>query len=217
MIQSLPISRKHLITYASIIASMAALGGIGYGSHYLYKKRLEQRAQYAFSNAVKEYQKLVYSESNDQINPAAWQEIEEVFSKAADNYSGSVLAPFFLSYKTNILLKTGKIEQAREALGMAVAASNKKSPFSYALQIKYALLQLDSSINSVKADGLALLEKLAAEEENNPFFDKALYYLGYHYRAAGSIQKASSLWADLQRKAPRSYWSQKAEEKELSS
>jgi tetratricopeptide (TPR) repeat protein len=216
MIQSLSISRKHLITYASIIASIAALGSLSYGGYYLYKKRLEKQAQYAFSNAVKEYQKLVYSENNEPINPAAWQEIEVVFSQAATRYSGSALAPFFLSYTADILLKTGKADQARETLSKAVAASNKKSPFSYALQIKYALLELDSSTDSVKAHGLELLEQLAGEEENNPFFDKALYYLGYHYRAAGNGQKAAALWADLQRKAPHSYWAQRAEEKEMS-
>lgn len=59
-----------------------------------------------------------------------------------------------------------------------------------------------------------MLEELGAKEFENPFFDKALYYLGYHYWMTGDTHKGAAIWADLQRKAHTSYWTDRALEKE---
>ena len=205
------ISQENLLFFGSfILLATIVLSGF-YGGYVWHRNRTESQAQIYFSQTVREYEQLASSSSE---NAQAWQEIQKTFQAGYEKYGSSVLATFFLNYLATISLHEDKAEDALSFIAQSVTKISKKSPFYFALQTKLALMQIDSSDEATKKEGTLLLEKLASEEKENPFYDMALYYQGYNAWIAGDRQTASSIWAKLQTLSHQSFWAEKAYEKE---
>ncbi len=205
------ISQENLLFFGSFFLLATIVLSAFYGGYIWNRNRTEAQAQIYFSQTVREYEQLISSSSE---NAEAWKEIEKTFQAGYEKHGSSVLAPFFLNYLAKISLHEDKREDALSFIAQSVTKISKNSPFYFALQTKLALMQIDSSDETIKKEGAALLEKLASAEKENPFYDMALYYQGYNAWIAGDRQVASSIWAKLQTIPHQSFWAEKAYEKE---
>ncbi len=205
------ITEENLLFFGSFALLATLLASGGYAGYVWHKNKTESQAQKYFSQTVREYQQLT---SSSDENAQAWQEIEKTFQAGYEKYGSSALAPFFLNYLADTSLHENKAENALALVEKSVTYISAKSPFYYALQTKLALMKLDSSHEAVKKEGEALLEKLANQETENPFYDMAIYYKGYTAWIRGDRQAASAIWAKLQTITHQSFWAEKAYEKE---
>lgn len=111
----------------------------------------------------------------------------------AQSFSGSAAAPYFSTYEAQDLLNQGKMAEAAVVLKKAVAAMPSSSPLTALYSIKLALVQLDVDDAAVRAEGMALLKKIA-DDTTSPAWDAAVYYLGRYAWVKGDVEEAKKVW-----------------------
>jgi len=180
--------QNSIITLAVVIC----LGVMGWFGYSWYKKNGEQKAHRAFVESVQDYTTMEKSPQEE----SAWHDIEQALAQRAQEHKSSVLAPYFLMYQADALIKEGKREQAIEVMNNGLAKISKKLPLYYLYALKKSLVKIDSAQEIVRNEGLQELDELSANSEN-PLQDMALYYKGYNAFAAGDIARAQQTWVQL--------------------
>jgi len=122
-----------------------------------------------------------------------WERVTSVFKDAYESHSGAGIAPIFLAYRAEALVKLDKLDEAIEVLRQAIAGmSNGQTRELY--QAKLALMLLDNKKDT--SVGLETLKKLAADDQS-VVRDLALYHLGEHYWYAKNFTEAKNYWNQL--------------------
>jgi len=167
------------------------LGGIG-SSFLLYRAYVvyrEQAAQNALAQYIQEYHQI------KDGKPADWQRVAALFQLGSEQQSNSYLAPYFLLFQAEALLRENKKQEALTVMDKLVEQS-VNSPLLSLFKTKRALIKLDESDETVQKSGLEELEKLA-ENKKNKFRDTAQFYLGYYHWVNNSIAQAQTIWQTL--------------------
>lgn len=169
------------------IIFVIVLGG-GLWWYNFYTMNREMAAQRTFEHCLQEYQSALR-------NDALWPQVEMEFSLGYDQYAHTRLAPYFLVFKVDALLKQNKKEEAYVLMD-SVLPLLSGSPLSVFYKTKVALMLLDMSDQDHVKKGLSLLEELAYDDAHSNS-DVALYYLGSYYLAHNQIDNACRVWQKL--------------------
>jgi len=174
-----------------LLILLCILGGIGSGFllYRVYVVYREQAAQNALAQYVQEYYQIEDGQQAD------WQRMAELFQLGSEQQSNSYLAPYFLLFQVEALLRENKKEEALTVMDKLVEKS-VHSPLLPLFKTKSALIKLDELDEVVQKSGLEELEELA-ENKKNKFRDTAQFYLGSYYWVNNSIVQAQKIWQTL--------------------
>jgi hypothetical protein len=189
--------------FAVILAIVAA---IGYGSYTWYSSSREAYAHRLLTSGLQEFEQAL-----TQDNAQSWQGVAETFAEGYKRAGNSNLAPIFLAFESEALLRQGKADQARERMHTVMKQLSQKSPFYYVYAIKAAMLDIDADDEMTQEQGLKQLTSLA-QSMKNPQRDYALYQLGFYYFMNEQTDKAKEYFARLVREfATTSPWAHQAQ------
>lgn len=166
-----------------------ALVGGGYFGYRMYVNNREQMAQKIFSDYLQDYQAAVQADS-----PSEWARIEQSLQYGFEQQSHTYMAPYFLALLAEAYVKQNKNDLAVATLAKAIDAS-KNDTIKQMYSIKRALIQIDSSDESVQDQGLHVL--IEESKTKNNFTDMALFYLGKYYWVKNSTDDAKKVWQQL--------------------
>lgn len=193
-----------LLVIAGSVALIAAAGWFGY---QWYTRRVEQQAYADLASMSESYKKAVALQDAEKIKDS-----ERAFATAAQKYKNSSLAPYFLSYQADVLVRQDKKAEALVVMDQMISKINTQSPLYYYYVLKRALMQLDAGSAEVQQVGRQELARLA-QDTTNPVRDMALYYNGLDAVHQGDTERAKANWTELTAKAkPDSYWRALAQE-----
>lgn len=183
------------------------LGSIFY---YFYKDSVQKRAQRDFVSCVK----FLDAKVDSQVEK--WTKVEQVFKKGYQDNKGSGLAPIFLAYQADALLKLDKAKDAVEVLQKAVSMLSSSALKSY-YQVKLALVKMDLKDQESLNQGLEILKNIALKDQDLAQ-DLALFRLGEYYWFNKNYSEVKNYWGQLIAKFGKdskrpSIWSETAEQK----
>ena len=173
----------------TIVFSFAVLFGVSFFAYRLWSIRREQAAQYDFSALMTEYEAV-----SQDANPE-WDVLLSKFEKNYEKHARSSQLPYYLGYKVRILLHQNKKDEALALLD-SIIADIPGSPILSLYQMEKALIQLDSSDETLKISGLDTLKNLASDQQN-AYRDSAQFYLGRYYWAMDEVDAARTVWQQL--------------------
>ena len=176
--------RQWLIALA--VGAALAASYVGYS---FYTAQRDARAHKAFAEGLELYEAALAAEGSQesaQRKQIRWQEAEASFKLGYKQFSSSNLAPFFLGYQSETLLKLGQAQEAIALLDAMLSALGTSSPFYGPYAVKRALLKSD----------LNELKKLA-DDSTLSCQDLALYQLGEYYWAHNNPVLAQDAWKRL--------------------
>jgi hypothetical protein len=184
-------ARRYMYTLSLAAIAMLVLGAFFWGYRY-YAGQQEKNAQKTLASCIKLYEEAAGANGT----PASWSIVETSCKRGHEEYAKSGLAPYFLSYQAEALIKQNKIDDAIVVMTQMVNSLSKNSPLYYIYATKLALVQTDASDASVKAAGLKSLEELAVDTKNKQR-DEALYYVGLYHWHHNDTAKAKEAWQQL--------------------
>lgn len=190
---------RHLkeIGIAFSLVLVVAGGYLGYRS---YVVSLEQRAHHSFADYLQDYKMAEKANNKEE-----WDRVSNLFGHGFVQHTGSSVAPFFLSLKSDAQVKLGELVEAINTLQRAIDALPKNSKFFPIFSIKQALMKLDVEDEVLQKSGLQQLVTMARDKEND-YKDMALFYLGRYYWTHDQIEDAKKTWQELE----DSSWQEKA-------
>ncbi|MBU1008181.1 tetratricopeptide repeat protein [Candidatus Dependentiae bacterium] len=189
----------------AIGVTMLLVGGT-YGYSY-YKVSREERAYRAMVTAFEYFDapiksgeakekdlsflgKKEFSSANEK-----WEKVALVFKKAYEDHGNSGIAPFFLAFQVEALINLGNIPEAIKLLREVIRLlTNKESKDYY--QSKLALLLTDTKNDKNIQEGLAMLKKIALDDESVAH-DLSLFHLGNYYWCHKQFTEARNYWNQL--------------------
>jgi len=201
-----------------VIVGAGVIGLIGYYGYGIYNTRFQRAAQVAFSESIDVYKQALAAAMNkgdvDKNVEGLWDEAEIAFKAGYAQNKSSDLAPFFLIFESQVLLKEGKKAEAYELLAEAVNKIPEKSPFFYLYKTKQALMEIDLK-DGKSGSGLRGLDLLLdlSKNKNNMFRDLALFYAGEYYWSTNEIDKAREQYKALEAMNTDTPWAAQAKAK----
>ncbi len=180
---------KYRFSIVIAIVSVAIVGGSLVGYRY-YQKMSSVNAHKDFAAAVTLFEA---QEKNAQgADKEQWESLAKTFESGYEKNSSARLAPAFLAYQADALLKAGKFDAAlpllRKAADLMAVAAIKES-----YELKLDLVLLDSGKEEFEKEGLSRLQKLAAQG-NSTVHAQALYHLGYFFWIKKNFEEAKNYW-----------------------
>lgn len=189
------------------LCAVMILAVAGFGYRWWTGYRSEQ-AHAGLARAIE-----LFERAEQEGTASAWEEAERAFGQGYENYSGSSLAAYFLAFQSEIALRQGNTQKARELLGKAVQSMAVSAPLYGAYAVKLALMDMDSDNPDLIEKGTKALQQLASNTRNKDR-DMALYYQGLHLFQAGDRAAAEKVWQPLVGvQGTDSVWAQAAQAK----
>lgn len=154
-----------------------------------YTIRNERQAQNNLTECLHEY-------DSARVGDSSWEKVEELCREAYAKDHDAHTAPCLLALQADALVARGRHNEALVVMKQSVDHLTPHSSLYPLYMTKYALAQMDSADQEVRAAGLTLLETLAKtpSEANH---DRAAYYLGLYHFVKDDITQARSVWDDL--------------------
>jgi len=212
--------RKHsiqdlLVIWSKELIFAAALLLVIAGAYFGYRwhtNNKNQAAHMLFAQNLEELERI-----SQEGNKEDWESVETLFKLGYDQYPKSSLAPYFLIYQGQALLKQGKLDEARDIINLAVEKLPSDCPVLGLYKVKVALMGLDSKAQSTVDASLEQLQALAKNTELH-VQDVAGYHLGLYYWVHNQMAKAQEVWLAMieavktTEKTGQSPWAAKAQE-----
>src|SRR5205807_5130021 len=126
----LPIYRNMLdkrtwrIVQALAVAGLLAVFCMAYRWH---RVRSEREAQREFAGCLREYTNTLAAQTGHQN----WNMIVGLFELGAQKYNNTSLAPFFMAYQAQALIKTNKLSEAATIMDGAVSLLSADHDFYF--------------------------------------------------------------------------------------
>lgn len=170
----------------------ALMAAFLFGGYYYF--RVYRTAQDAQATAT--LTEVLSEVTRAASKPEAWQDVELAARTAYDQNSSSLIAPYFLAIEAEALVEQGKVDQGREQLASVVATLPKNQPLTSFYTLKLARMQLESSDEAVRKQGMDSLQALA-QDTQALVQDEALYRLGTVYAQEKNNEKARETFKQL--------------------
>lgn len=175
--------------------------------------RYEREAQREFAGCLKEYTNTLTAQTGHQN----WNMIVGLFELGAQKYRNTSLAPFFIAYQAQALIKNNQLSEAAVTMDRAVSLLDLSHDFYYVYALKAALMHLDlEQESSLPTEKIERMISTLAENKNNKQRDQALYYLGRYCLAKGdnirareALQQLSAMTSDNPHE--KSPWAEQAQ------
>jgi len=197
---------KVLQNRKNIFISLAGIAGVALMAtgYTWYRHSTQEAAQKAFFEALRFYNGAVTKRPKALISPEAieftseeekWARVVQHYEQAYQRHKGAGIGPMFKVYQADALINLGQHDEAIKALEDVVnnVASVELREF---LQLKLALMKIDSTKPTLQADGLKVLTTIASDTASY-CHESGLYYLGYYYFAKGDTAQAKNYWQQL--------------------
>lgn len=203
----------HYSRELTIAACLGLLVAGGYYSYRWYTNNKNSAAHALFSQNLEELERVMQDGKQED-----WASIQTLFKLGYDQYPKSSLAPYFLAYQAEALIKQGELEQAISTMHKAVDQMPSNSPVLGLYKTKVALMELDSANTDTQKTGLESLHAIA-QHAGSTAQDVAAYHLGLYYWVKNDTAQAKHVWTALieathsKDKAGKSPWAAKAQEK----
>lgn len=123
-----------------------------------------------------------------------WTKIRELAHKDFHNHGNSGLGRYFQVFEINALLKLGKLPEAIKVL-TAVVKNLPSNKIKELLEVKLALLKIDSQEKEAVLEGLKELDTIA--NSGNCASAAAYWQLGQYHWINGNLNEAKTLWNTL--------------------
>lgn len=191
-----PQTRKAANAFLLGLLAMIALLGLWW-IYSQFAGQKEKEAQKTLASCIELYDQAVGASETS----VPWSTVETACKRAHDEYSNSNLAPYFLAYQAEALVKQNKTDEAITVMAQMMKAMSKNSPLYYVYATKLALIEIDSNDSAAHAQGLKRLEELAADSKNQQR-DEALYYVGLYFWHLNDRVKAKEAWQTLAELSP---------------
>ena len=179
--------------YALPIALALSVGLLGFGAwkaKLWYVARQEGAAQLVFSEALDEYDRVLFALKKGNQEKEQWEDSTIAFKTVEDQHKGTVYAVHSQAFQADIAARQGDFEQALHLLGQAVNQMGDKAPGYYLFKTKMALLKLDAQKTQ---EALADLTQLADDADNSNS-DTAAFFLGYYHWSHDKFDEAKKVW-----------------------
>lgn len=160
-----------------------------YDRYEIYRGK---NAQKDLASCMEQYEKAVAAGTDNIL----WPTVELSCKSGYEKYRGTAIAPYFLGYQAEALIKQHKIDEAIVVMHSMLNKLSKESPLYYIYATKHALLQMDSTDSVIRASGFEGLAKLAADVKNAQR-DEALYYVGLYNWYNNDFAQAKDAWRQL--------------------
>jgi predicted Zn-dependent protease len=188
IVSSKPFIYSVYVAGVGILVSSSVLG------YHWYSVHRAQTAQKAFSEDLAEYHNTI----TGQLGHQNWNMLASIFELGANAYSRTSLAPFYLSYEAETLLKDNRRTEATATMGRSVALTTQNNPLRSLYALKNTLMKLDEADTAQLSTTEAENELVAlAYDTHNLQRDAALYYLGRYYWYKNNHQKAREALQEL--------------------
>lgn len=191
--------------YGNYLLAILIAGSASWFGYKYYRNWSEQKSFTQFAESIDDYNKLALRDGKS----SEWQDIQTGLSARAQSNSGSSLAPYFSALQADAQIKEGNIDGALATYDKLLAKLPKNSPLYPLYVIKQALIKTDATQESVRVDGMKILELIALDPKS-PVQDMALYYLGYFAWAANDLTTAEKYFDILIKNSQDSVWAKMA-------
>jgi predicted negative regulator of RcsB-dependent stress response len=180
---------KYTLSFlAALLFVLLAVGG--WKAKQWYVASQEGAAQLVFSEALDEYDRVLYAIKKGTAEKQQWDDAAFGFKTVEDKGKGTTYAVYSQAFQADVQARQGNFDQALNLLGQAIAQMGDKSPGYYLFKTKMALLQLDAGKTE---QALGDLQQLA-DDQDNPNNDTAAFFLGYYYWAKDKFNLAKKAW-----------------------
>lgn len=204
------------------IAGLGILVGAAFLGYRWYYMGRSQAAQKRLSEIITAYTQEVeknHKENKEtaQANTQNLSAIADLFAKGASEYADTSLAPFFLAYQAEVLLKEGNLESALGVMSQALTSMSPASELYPVYELKKVLMALDwAQLNNTQTHDAEQKLLAMAHDTTNKQRDMALFYAGRFYWSKGDVIRARELLQELISlsyvdKSVESPWTSKAE------
>lgn len=149
------------ITALSLAALFVLAGWWGYNQ---YAQARDRRAQLAFVEQLERFEAMRINPDADAVS---WEALERGFARGYVDHSTSSLAPFFLAFQAEVLIRKGLRDEALIIMDQAVAAMPKNTDITNLYAVKRAVMRLDSDRPEMSAQGKRDLLDLAQDVRNS--------------------------------------------------
>jgi len=177
--------------HVSIVLLFAAIAVSAFWGYRWWHRQREEGAQKALSEGIYAYQEALQGKDD-----FAWGNVAMLFNVGHEQHSSSSLAPFFIMFNADALLRQGNRAEAIVKFEEAIKTLPKDSAFLNLYKTKLALVRLDDETSDISEQGLKELNELANNAENSNR-DMALYYVGLYYWSQNNIDDAKVVWQKL--------------------
>lgn len=198
------------LTIAIVLALLVAGAYYGYRWH---TNKKNAAAHALFSQNLEELERVMQDGKQED-----WASIQTLFKLGYDQYPKSSLAPYYLAYQAEAMIKQGQLEEAISTMHKAINQMPSDSPVLGLYKTKVALMELDSTIADTQKTALESLHAIAKDAGSNAQ-DVAAYHLGLYYWVNNDAAQAKNVWTALieathsKEKAGQSPWAAKAHAK----
>jgi hypothetical protein len=180
-----PIYSKYGRYVLIVLIALGIILGLRMGYRWYDIKRNEA-AQRAFSQAVAQF------DHAQQATVDTWSEVAMAFKLGYEHHSSSSLAPYFLAFQAQALMRQGHHREALDLLD-SLEKQGVSTQFASLYTIQKALIKLDQEDATLQEQGLQELLAIV-QDTKNPHRDEALYYLGFYYWSRGDLARAKAEW-----------------------
>lgn len=172
-----------------LVVLFAGCGAALYFGYRWYDTRKQVDAQFAFGVLLDQYN------AASEQDGADFTSFANEFARGYEDHKNTVLAPYFLSFQADSLIKAGNKSEALAVVDKAVQTQSSPS-FVNLFKTKRALLALDGADKEREKQALDELQ-LLAQDDTNSHRDYALYNLGMYHWVNDNVEAARVAWQEL--------------------
>lgn len=200
------IQEQYSIKYLkeALIATLliVSIGG-GYFLNKFYVTYREEQAFVALSEVVESFiqsqrvaQSLDSQKDKEKITQA-WSDTEILIDALYKEHSNSYLAPYFLVFKSQVILDRDKnLQEALKVFDQALGNISRKTELGSLYHMKRIKMGFDSSDASEQETSLKKLIEISQSPKEYAY-QEALYLLGVYYISLGDQTKAQESFSKL--------------------
>jgi tetratricopeptide (TPR) repeat protein len=203
--------KEHQNRILAIIGLVAAISGGVFG--YFYYKKMRAEAAYAALTEALEYFDAPVKKDGDSKEKEVvddfnflnkkeftgdsqkWEKVNTVFKTGYEAHKSSGVAPFFLVYRAEALVKLNNLPEAIEVMRAALSRMPNHKVKSY-YNVKLALMLVDVRSAVAVEEGVKILKEIARDDKNIAH-DMALYFLGEYFWYEKKFNEAKNYWNQL--------------------
>jgi len=199
--------KEHQSHLLALIGLAVAISG-GIFGYFHYKRARAQRAYSALVAALEYFDAPIKKDEEAKADDFGfldkkeftteaekWKKVDAVFANEYEKNSNSGIAPFFLAYRAEALVKLKDLPKAIEIMRLAISTMPNHKAKSY-YNVKLALMLIDTRSAVAIEEAIKIMKEIGNDDKNIAR-DMALYFLGECYWYQKKFNEAKNYWNQL--------------------
>lgn len=184
------LTKAHILTM-SVFLGVALFFAMVYGIFGACISCRERAALKGFSEVIGLYDQAKHNPEKE----TNWSGIAKMFEDQYQTNKNAYIAPYFLLFQADSLLRAGDFDRACVIMKEATQEAQSQ-PLSSLIALKQYLLELDSLDQEKQEQAIEKMRVLGADI-SNIYADAALYHLGRYFLIKNRIDDARATLIDL--------------------